>query len=71
MLKKSLNYTCLILALHFDLYITGDQELLAFLKEELQYEKDSMQGLPKPKLDEFNKVVGYLFIYSVSNQIGS
>ncbi|XP_028400392.1 complement component 1 Q subcomponent-binding protein, mitochondrial-like [Dendronephthya gigantea] len=33
----------------------GDQQLLAFLKEELNYENETMKNLEKPKLEIFNQ----------------
>jgi hypothetical protein len=40
------------------IYVTvGDQQLLAFLKEELNYENEGMKKLEKPKLDIFNQAV--------------
>lgn len=42
---------------HLIFYITGDQQLLAFLKEELNYEKQTLTNLEKPKLETFNQLV--------------
>ena len=38
----------------------GDQQLLAFLKEELNYENETMKNLEKPKMDVFNQPVSQL-----------
>jgi hypothetical protein len=39
------------------LFWLGDQQLLAFLKEELNYENETMKNLEKPKLEIFSQPV--------------
>ena len=55
-----MQLTCSGFLMQSFLLTIGDQQLLAFLKEELNYENETMKNLEKPKLDVFNQPVSQL-----------